>query len=240
MLVEICANSFQSASNAEHAGAHRIELCAELAVGGITPSYALIKKVVTILSIPVFVLIRPRSGDFTYSEEEFQIMKENIALCKDLGCSGIVSGVLHLDNSIDVERTRELVELSKPMEFTFHRAFDWVSKPLEEIKRLESIGVDRVLSSGQKSTAEKGISLLKELQHKASLTILPGGGINADNVLLFKQAGFSEIHLSASTQIQTIRPPKISMNSSKLLSDTIRTYSSSESIEEVLKIVSND
>lgn len=106
-------------------GADRIELCQELAIGGITPSYGLLKQVLDTLDIPVFVLIRPRSGNFTYSDAEFDIMKQNIQLCKDLGASGIVSGVLNIDNTIDIERTQELVELSKPLPFTFHRAFDW-------------------------------------------------------------------------------------------------------------------
>ncbi len=140
MILEICANSYQSAINAEKAGANRIELCSELAVGGITPSYGLLKKVMADLTIPVHVLIRPRSGDFTFSDAEFDIMKENILLCKELGVSGIVSGVLHTNNTIDIERTKELVEHSKPMNFTFHRAFDWVLNPEEEIKKLEKIG----------------------------------------------------------------------------------------------------
>ena len=118
MLIEICANSYQSAINAEKAGANRIELCSELAVGGITPSYGLLKKVTKELTIPIHVLIRPRSGDFTFSDDEFNIMKENILLCKELGVKGIVSGVLHLDSSIDMERTKELVAISKPMNFT--------------------------------------------------------------------------------------------------------------------------
>lgn len=237
MIVEICANSFRSAVNAERAGAHRVELCMELAVGGVTPSYALIKKVITTLSIPVFVLIRPRSGDFTYSHAEFEIMKENILLCKELGCAGIVSGVLHADNTIDFERTKELVTLSKPMQFTFHRAFDWVPKPLESIEQLAKLGVHRILSSGQEISAEKGFALLKELQNKTSITILPGGGINADNAMLFKQAGFTEIHLSASKKMQTIAPPKVSMNSQKLLDDTSYSYSDIAHIQQLLKIL---
>ncbi len=239
MLVEICANSYQSAINAERAGAHRIELCAELAVGGVTPSYGLIKKVTEVLSIPVFVLIRPRSGDFIYSDEEFQIMKTNIKLCKELGCDGIVSGVLKPDHTIDLERTKELIELSDSMQFTFHRAFDWVSKPLEAISQLSQIGVDRVLTSGQEVTAEEGLSLLKEIQRKTSITILPGGGINAQNTLLFKEEGFSEIHLSASKQMQTISVPKVSMNSSKLLSDTGYTYSDTAHIQQLLKKIAD-
>ena len=234
MIVEICANSYQSAINAEKPGAHRIELCSELAVGGITPSYGLLKKVMHDISIPVHVLIRPRSGDFTYADSAFEIMKENIKLCKKLGCAGIVSGILNTNNSIDIERTKELVQLSKPMSFTFHRAFDWVENPIEEIKKLESIGVDSVLTSGQETSAEKGISLLKELKNQTKVNILPGGGINIKNIHLFKEAGFDEIHLSASSQIQTIKTPKVLMNSSKLFDETNIFFSDIETIQHIL------
>ena len=167
MILEICANSYQSAINAEIAGAHRIELCSEISVGGITPSLGLLKKVMHSLHIPVQVLIRPRSGDFHYSNAEFDIMKENILQCKDLGCAGIVSGVLHANNNIDIERTRELIELSKPLTFTFHRAFDCVTNPKESLKQLIDLKVDRILTSGLQPNAEKGIELLIELQQLA-------------------------------------------------------------------------
>ena len=169
MILEICANSYQSAVNANIAGAHRIELCSEISVGGTTPSYGLLKKVMADIDIPVHVLIRPRSGNFTYSDKEFDIMKENIRLCKDLNCAGIVSGVLHEDNTIDVKRTSELIELSKPMSFTFHRAFDVVSKPKESLLKLLNLGVDRLLTSGQQEKAEDGIDLLIELQKLAKI-----------------------------------------------------------------------
>ena len=200
MILEICANSYQSAVNANIAGAHRIELCSEISVGGTTPSYGLLKKVMADIDIPVHVLIRPRSGNFTYSGKEFDIMKENIRLCKDLGCAGIVAGVLHEDNTIDIKRTSELIELSKPMSFTFHRAFDVVSKPKESLLQLLNLGVDRLLTSGQQEKAEDSIELLLELQKIAEnkLTILPGSGINSENCIHFKNAGFTEIHSSAS------------------------------------------
>jgi copper homeostasis protein len=203
MLVEICANSFESAFNAEKAGADRIELCSELSVGGITPSFGLLKKIVTELSIPVHVLIRPRSGDFTYSDEEFDSMKRDIKLCKELGIDGIVSGILHKDNSIDYNRTQELIELSKPMHFAFHRAFDCVPNPFDSLERLMALGVETILTSGQQPKAENGISLLTQLQEKADnkLTILAGGGINPDNALQFKNAGLKAIHASASKVI---------------------------------------
>ena len=160
MLLEICANSYESAINASIAGAHRIELCSELAIGGITPSYGLIKKVVADLKIPVHVLIRPRSGDFTYSKDEFEIMKHNILFCKELGCAGIVSGILQKDQTIDQARTKELIELAHPMSFTFHRGFDWTPDPIKAVLQLVVLGAQRVLTSGQEANAEKGILLL--------------------------------------------------------------------------------
>jgi copper homeostasis protein len=205
MLLEICANSYQSALNAQEAGAHRLELCQELSVGGITPSYGLLKQITDNLSLPVFVLIRPRSGNFVYTEKEFDIMKQDIQLCKNLGYSGIVSGVLKEDNTIDIERTKELIELSKPLEFTFHRAFDCVDNTSKSLEQLIDLGIKRVLTSGLETSAEKGLNILKQLHEQANgrITILAGGGINSDNAKLFKDIGLNEIHASASTQIDT-------------------------------------
>lgn len=241
MKLEICANSYQSAINAEKAGAHRVELCSELAVGGITPSYGLLKKVVEKLTIPVHVLIRPRSGDFTYADDEFQIIKEDILLCKELGVTGIVSGILNLDNTIDIERTKELVDISKPMNFTFHRAFDWVQNSLEEIKKLEKTGVTRILTSGQEDSAENGLQNLIELQKSTSkITIMPGGGINKNNIKLFQENGFKEVHLSASLQTKTIEKPSVSMNSSKHFDETQLAVSDMQQIKNCLEIISNE
>lgn len=200
MIIEICANSVESALNAEKGGASRIELCGELEVGGITPSYGVLKRVVAQLTIPVFVLIRPRSGNFTYSNEEFEVMKEDILLCKKIGCSGIVSGVLNDDNTLDFKRTQELVELAKPLSFTFHRAFDWIPNPEEAIQQIIEMGCDRILTSGQANKAADGLPLLVKLQqeYKDKIKIMPGSGVNIDNVKAFKKEGFSEIHFSAS------------------------------------------
>jgi copper homeostasis protein len=231
MILEICANSYQSAVNAEIACAHRIELCSEISVGGTTPSYGLLKKVMADIDIPVHVLIRPRSGNFTYSSKEFDIMKENIRLCKDLGCAGIVSGVLHEDYTIDKKRTSELIELSKPMCFTFHRAFDVVSKPKESLLQLLNLGVDRLLTSGQQEKAEDGIDLLIELQKlaKNKLTILPGSGINSENCIHFKNAGFTEIHSSASKII--------SMNTHSYFGNSPQTVSDIDTIKNILNVI---
>ncbi len=241
MLIEICANSYQSAINAQEAGAHRIELCSELAVGGITPSYGLLKQVIDTLLIPVYVLIRPRSGNFTYSNSEFKIMKKDIQLSKNLGCHGIVSGVLNSDNTIDIERTQELITISNPLSFTFHRAFDWASNPTESIRQLISLGVDRILTSGKEVSAEKGIELLNKLKEigRNKIIILPGGGINIGNVNLFKEMGFAEIHCSASTVKKVNEIPLVSMNSSKFFNETVETYSDSEKIKSILKKINN-
>ena len=203
MKLEICANSYQSAKNAQDAGAHRIELCQELSVGGITPSYGLLKQVLTQLHIPVFVLIRPRSGNFVYSNAEFEIMKSNIKIFKDLGCHGIVSGVLNPDNTIDMDSTKTLVELAKPLAFTFHRAFDEVANPKEALQQLIQLGVDRVLTSGQHPKAEDGLALLQTLNGiaKNDITILAGAGITAKNASTFKAIGLDEIHASASSVV---------------------------------------
>ena len=203
MKLEICANSFQSAKNAQEAGAHRIELCQELSAGGITPSYGLLKQVIENLKIPVFVLIRPRSSNFMYSDDEFEIMKTDIQLCKNLGCHGIVSGILNPDKTIDLKRTKELLEVSKPLPFTFHRAFDEVINPKEALEQLIDIGIERVLTSGQETSAEKGLKLLRELNEISNgmITILAGGGITSENASKFKQIGLDEIHASASSTL---------------------------------------
>ncbi|MCH2033101.1 MAG: copper homeostasis protein CutC [Tenacibaculum sp.] len=233
MKLEICANSYQSALNAEQAGAHRIELCSELNSGGITPSYGLIQKVTSELSIETFVLIRPRSGNFVYSEAEFDIMKQDIVKCKSLGVNGIVSGVLMKDNTIDIERTKELISLAYPLPFTFHRAFDLVTNPTESIQQLIDLKADRVLTSGQKNKVLDGIMLLIDLKEKFSnqIIILPGSGINSNNVGDFKKAGFTEVHASASVTIE---------ESTALNFDEIsQTVSDSEEITRILNVIQN-
>ena len=229
MLLEICANSYQSAKNAQDAGAQRIELCQELSIGGITPSYGLLKQVIENIHIPVFVLIRPRSGNFVYSDVEFEIIKKDIQICKDLGCSGIVSGVLNSDNSIDIKRTKELIEFSKPLAFTFHRAFDEVINPKKALEQLIDLGVERVLTSGQQKTAEAGLDLLKALYKIANnrITILAGSCINAQNAVKFKEAGLKEIHASAS----------ITMNQDGSLFGLQQTVSDINTIKDILDAI---
>ena len=233
MIVEICANNFQSALNAQEAGADRIELCSELAVGGITPNYGLLKKV-SELKIPVHVLIRPRSGDFMYSDSEFEVMKQNIALCKQLNCSGVVSGVLKKDMSVDMVRTKALIDFASPMTFTFHRAFDWTPNPLTTAKKLAEIGVVRILTSGQAVSAIEGLPMLIQLRKTFNGIILAAGGINLDNAAQFKAHGFEEIHLSVTVHKKTIDVPKISLNSAKHFDETMQSVSSLSIIKQLI------
>tara|TARA_S200000501_G_scaffold337589_1_gene343787 strand:- start:762 stop:1391 length:630 start_codon:yes stop_codon:yes gene_type:complete len=194
MIIEVCAESYEYAVKAEKAGADRIELCKDLHLDGITPDYETAKRTIDTLNIPVFILIRPRNGDFIYSDEEFELMKSDIVKFKEMDCKGIVSGVLNDDNSIDLKRAKELVELSRPLEFTFNRAFDIIINPLKEIEKLIEIGVDRVLTSGQKNKAIEGLELLEELKNISNnrIIIMPGSGISPLIIKKFKS--FSEIH----------------------------------------------
>ena len=187
---------------AQNGGADRIELCTKLAVGGLTPSHQLIKKVVSELSIPVHVLIRPRKGNFCYSKEELNIMKNDIEFCKNIGCSGVVRGVLESNLTINLIATQQLIETANGIDFTFHRAFDCVKDPLLALENLIDLKIKRVLSSGLKPSAIEGISLLSEMNKIANqqIEIMPGSGINLDNVLQFKNKGFTSIHLSATQQ----------------------------------------
>lgn len=239
MLVEICANSLESALVAERAGADRIELCSELGVGGLTPSYGLLKQVRDSVSIPVHVLIRPRSGDFTYTDDEFNNMLTDIALCVELGFEGIVSGVL-LDNFLlDVERTQHLKSASGSLKFTFHRAFDWILDPMGAMRQLEAMNVDYILSSGQQNSALEGIELLAQLQeHSSKIQIMPGSGINGKNVGSFLERGFAAVHLSGTSMVRTLtNKPLVSMNSVAFLSDDHRAVSQVEKIRDVVRQV---
>lgn len=184
MLKEKCIGSFKEAIEAQKLGADRVELCDNLEEGGTTPSYGTIKMTVEKLDIPAFVIIRPRGGDFYYSPEEIEIMKEDIKICKSLGVKGVVLGVLNRDNTINYEVTKELVTLAKPMEVTFHKAIDELRNPEEEVEKLASIGVDRILSSGTKATALEGAEILNKMLEKANgkIKIVVAGKVTKENL----------------------------------------------------------
>ncbi|UOB19021.1 copper homeostasis protein CutC [Abyssalbus ytuae] len=222
MIIEICCNGFESAKNAEEAGANRIELCAELGVGGVTPSFGLLDMVLEKLNIPVYVLIRPRSGDFVYGEAELEIMMKDIEKCKAMGVAGIVSGILKDNYEIDIDKTKMLIDAGKGMDFTFNRAFDLIPDALYGLEQLMQTGCKRILTSGQHKKAVNGMGLLKELKKKGKdiISIMPGSGVNEGNIEIFKKNGFNELHFSASViKEKNIAASRFSMNSFHLISD---------------------
>lgn len=238
MILEICANSFESAEAAQKAGADRIELCAELSVGGLTPSFGLLDKVLSTLHIPVHVLIRPRAGNFTYTAAELDVMLRDIEQYRTLGVSGIVSGMLTPDHKVDLSGTSQLIEASTGLDFTFHRAFDWCKDPYTALSELKQLNITRLLSSGQENSAIEGLPLLLELKKisKNSIEIMPGGGIHKGSILAFKEAGFESVHFSASEKIQTLHDrPKVSMQGS--MEEGVISYSSFEKIQEILRVL---
>ena len=244
MLIEVCANSYESAKNAALAGADRIELCSELGVGGVTPSYGVVKRVMNELNITTHVLIRPRSGNFVFSDEEFKCMEEDIKLCKSLGCQGVVSGVLNKDNTIDQERTKKLIDLAFPMSFTFHRAIDLVPDPLRSITVLENLGVHCVLSSGQHAKAEDGLSILEQMRKATNqITIMPGSGINSNNISSFENSGFKAVHFSAiravETNVESSLKASLSFITLKLLEKNTSWVSNKIAIESVIAQLKN-
>ncbi len=238
MVTEVCVNSYQSAVYAQNGGASRIELCAELGVGGITPSYGLIKKVKETLDIPVHVLIRPRSGHFCYSKAELEIMLTNIAFCKEIGCEGIVVGALKEDLTIDLEKMALLKEASGKMHLTFHRAFDWLLDPEEGLKQLETLGCNTVLTSGQAPSVADGLSNLVALNQLAEeIVVMPGGGIKASIIPVLKKYGFGAVHFSATRMVEGLRKnPGISFISENLLGDSFLSVSDEDTIREIVNL----
>lgn len=178
-------------------GAHRIELCAQLRVGGVTPAEWLMRRVRELVQVPILVMIRPRAGDFVYSDAELTQMRDEIEMAKGLGMQGIVCGVLTRSRLVDVERTGELVEIARPLPFTFHRAFDSVADMDAALEGVIETGAVRILTAGGAATAPAGIEKLAELVKAARkrIIILPGGGINASNALhVVRQTGARELH----------------------------------------------
>ena len=204
--LELIAFTIQSCIDAQEAGAHRIELCDNAAEGGTTPSYGFIKAAREKLKINLYPIIRPRGGDFLYSDEEFAIMKSDINVCKVFGCDGVVIGILNADGTVDKKRCRELVELAKPMKVTFHRAFDRTKNLYEALEDIIEIGCERILTSGGKSEAAHALDTLALLVNQAAgrISIMPGSGIRSDNIkLIAEKTGAREFHSSARKFIPT-------------------------------------
>jgi copper homeostasis protein len=198
--IEACVNSTASAIQAQKGGAYRVELCDNLYDGGTTPGPGSIEAAREHLDIQLNVIIRPRGGDFLYSDLEFEIMKREVALCRERKVDGVVFGILLPGGAIDVRRTAELVSLAGPMSTTFHRAFDMTSDPIAALDDLIGLGVDRVLTSGQRPSALEGVDLIASLVRAAGdqIIVMPGVGIDADNVgELIRRTGATEFHVLA-------------------------------------------
>ncbi|SHJ97925.1 copper homeostasis protein CutC [Paramaledivibacter caminithermalis] len=204
MILEVCVDSYTSMVTAKSAGADRIELCSALNIGGLTPSYGLMKKAKEIEDIEVFVMIRPRCGDFLYDDNEFETMKQDINIVKQMGFDGIVTGILLRDGRIDIDRMKELVKIASPLKVVFHRAFDDAKNPMEDIPRLIEIGVCRILTSGQRANALEGANYIAKVQKKFgdSITIMPGCGVNADNIeQIYEITKCTHYHLSGKVNV---------------------------------------
>ena len=233
--LEICANSFYSATQAELGGASRVELCQNLENGGTTPSYGQIKLTREALGIGVHVLIRPRSGDFLYTEQEISEMGEDILFCKSIGCDGVVIGVLTAEGEVDKIQMQKLVNMAKPMTVVFHRAFDRCVHPFKALEDIIALGCDRILTSGQEDSALKGKQLLKDLIEKSRgrIEIMPGAGVEENNlqeILQFTRA--KSIHSSA----KEVSRSKMIFNNKRVNGmDEDQTVSSIEKISKLVE-----
>lgn len=206
VLVEACVDTVDSAVAAEQGGADRVELCDDLVEGGTTPSAGMIELCAERLTIPVFVIIRPRGGDFFYSDAEFEVMRRDVARAAALGAGGVVLGVLNRDGTIDGDRTRVLIDAAGSLPVTFHRAFDVTRDADEALDALLELRVDRVLSSGRAETALQGIPTLARMVDRAAgrLVVLAGGGIREENMKqVIAETGVREVHVRAASQVPT-------------------------------------
>lgn len=204
--IEICAGNIESVLTSDMGGADRVELCENLFEGGTTPSLGSIVLSKEKCSLDVFVIIRPREGDFVYSEIEFEVMLKDIQSAVEIGADGIVIGCLKPDGTVDFEMCSRLIEAAKGLPVTFHRAFDLTPDPFEALDTIKSLGVNRILTSGQKNKAVDGIELIRELQENAgtNLKIMPGSGIDESNILkIASKTGVNSFHASLREDVET-------------------------------------
>jgi copper homeostasis protein len=206
--LEVCANSVTSALAAQEGGAVRVELCENLKEGGTTPSHGQILMARNLLHIKLYVLIRPRGGDFLYTDLEYQLMCADIRYCIEAGCDGVVIGALNADGSIDIERCTEMTRLARQwgLGVTFHRAFDMCADQYKALEEIIDMGCERILTSGGKSTAMEGASVINHLVEKAAgrICIMPGAGVSETNVAnLVHFTGVTEVHSSARVVVKS-------------------------------------
>lgn len=242
MTIEVCAYSLESCINAQAGGAGRIELCGGLGEGGTTPSAGLIEVVRQHIDIPIYVMIRPRGGDFVYDVFEEEIMRKDIDLAKKLGANGVVLGILTADGQVDVQRTKALVEYASPLKVTFHRAFDLTPDPVKALKAVIETGAERILTSGHKAAAIQGIDLLGKLAQEANgaIEIMAGGGVNHHNAAELAAVGVHSLHLTAKAfrpGRQKYFPEGISM-AGEIPDERSVMYSDLSLVEAIVQVVS--
>lgn len=206
MELEICVDSVESAMAAANGGAERIELCSALGEGGITPSAGLISAVRAAVSIQLFVIIRPRGGDFVYTYHELEVMRKDIEEVKSRGVDGVVLGILTGEDTVDRASTQELIALARPLQVTFHRAFDVCQDMDRALEDVIASGADRLLTAGGKTDAVKGMNTIAALRRRAGdrIRIMAGGGIRISNVRnVAMRTGIREVHTSLSTKVKS-------------------------------------
>ncbi len=239
--VEVCAFSLDDCITAQHAGATRVELCGGILEGGTTPSSGLINLVKEQVNIDVFVMIRPRGGDFLYSESEYLLMQAEILNAKKIGVKGIVLGLLKENGEVDFEKTNMLVELAYPMKVTFHRAIDMTPNPIEAMEKIIEAGCIRILTSGQKNKAMEGIEIIGMLVEKANsrIEIMAGSGVNDQNARFFIKKGVDALHLTGKSirnSEMKYRKSDISMSSNSEISEYDIAFTDMNKIKAVVEI----
>jgi copper homeostasis protein len=241
--LEICVDTIESAINAQTAGADRIELCNNLMEGGTTPGLGTITSARNNLSIGLNVIIRPRGGDFLYTDPEYDIMRRDIEICGENGVDGIVLGILRSDGTIDVERTAKLIEFAHPMTVTFHRAFDMCSDPLQGLEDVIATGAAKLLTSGQKDKAQDGVEMIRRLVKQAGnkIIVMPGSGISDSNIAsIARTTSAKEFHLTARKIIDSemvFRKQNIYMGGSPGIPEFSRKVTDPEMIKRIISIL---
>jgi copper homeostasis protein len=241
--LEICVDNVESAIDAQNAGADRIELCNNLSEGGTTAGIGTITAARNSLTIGLNVIIRPRGGDFLYSDLEYDIMRREIESCGESGVDGIVLGILESNGSIDVERTAKLIEFARPMSATFHRAFDMCNDPVKGLEDVIATGADRLLTSGHKNKADEGIALISQLIQQAGkrIIIMPGSGINVSNIAAIATlTGAKEFHLTTRKIIESemiFRRQNISMGGNSGIQEFSRKIADPDMIRSIINIL---
>jgi copper homeostasis protein len=236
MLLEVCAFNLQSSIIAEKVGAKRVELCENPADGGTTPSYGTIKQTREKIGISLYPIVRPRGGNYFYDDNEFDIIKQDILVCKELGCDGISTGISKLNGEIDTERLKRMVEWAYPMGVTCHRVFDATPDPMQALEDIITCGCERVLTSGQRSSAPEGIDLLAKLVNVAGgrITIMPGAGVRSNNIkTLISNTGATEYHTSA----RMTAPDPVTFRNPAILDATNWYLANEEELSKIMEVL---